>query len=129
MQLPCRRSLVVLLAALFAALPAQSLFGTSYRCHMTGEVSTTHCCAGHRVEACHAQVERPDCCELMRGEARPSVPATRSAGQDAASVALAATFAPALAPRAAVEALHSPPPVEPRPPGPARFLMKCSLLI
>ncbi|HKP56078.1 MAG TPA: hypothetical protein VJV78_05150 [Polyangiales bacterium] len=123
------RFLVGLAAAAFAALPAQPLVGTSYLCHMTGEVSGTHCCAGKRAESCHAQIERADCCEVMPSHGQPTAPATRSSSQDAPVLALIAAPAVVVVARAPAQWIRPAEPADARPPGPPRFLANCSFLI
>jgi hypothetical protein len=120
--------LMALLAATFVALTALPFAGTSYLCHMTGKVSESRCCGAHRENACHAQVEQPDCCELMQAHGPAIAADTRAYSHDVPIAALIdaptvamivlAPIPPGLSPR---EALH--------PPRPPRFLLNCALLI
>jgi hypothetical protein len=124
---------LVVFAVAFVALPAQALTGTSYLCRMTGKVSESHCCAAKRAQvsrACYAQVQAPDCCELIQAHGRATAAATRTHSQDvpAAAMILAPAFAlPARRPRS--EASHESTVAKTHPPGPPRFLMNCTFLI
>jgi hypothetical protein len=118
-----------LIAAAFMALPGQVLVNTSYLCHMTGRVSESRCCAGKHTDACQAQVERPDCCELMQARGQATAPALRTSSQEVPAVALIGTNDFSLVARNPVARLHKPPLAEIHPPGPPRFLVNCSLLI
>ncbi|HET6334305.1 MAG TPA: hypothetical protein VFG30_13875 [Polyangiales bacterium] len=124
-----RTRLLALFAAAFLALPAQVLVNTSYLCHMTGRVSESRCCAGKHADICQAQVEQQDCCELMQTRGHATAPAIRGSSNDFPTAALFAAPAFSLLVRAPSEPRHEPIPVDTHPPGPPRFLMKCSLLI
>lgn len=124
-----RTRLLALFAAACMALPAQALVNTSYLCHMTGRVSESRCCAGKHADICRAQVEQQDCCELMQTRGQATAPAIRGSSHEFPTAALLAAPAFALLVRAASEPARELPPVDTHPPGPPRFLMKCSLLI
>jgi hypothetical protein len=130
MRLLWTRFLVVSLAALFAALPAQAQIGASYLCHMTGRVSDTHCCTGTHAEVCHPQVEQPDCCELLQAQGHAITPATRSSGtQDAPVYALIPAPVFSRIAHSVAQPMRGPWQAAARPPGRPRFLVNCSLLI
>jgi hypothetical protein len=120
--------LMALLAATFVALTALPFTSTSYLCHMTGKVSESRCCSGYRENACHAQVEQPDCCELMQGQGPATAADTRACSHDVPIAALidAPTFAMIL--QTPVTPVPSPR-AQLHPPRPPRFLLNCALLI
>jgi hypothetical protein len=124
-----RTALLALLAAAFVALPAQAFARASYFCHMTGQVSESHCCAGKHVSArCGAQIEQQDCCALMLSEGHGSAPATRVSSPHVAAAALLGTMAAFVA-LGSVKQPHARATPDLHPPGPARFLAHCAFLI
>ena len=123
-----RTRLLGLLSAIVLTIPATAFAQPGYLCRMTGEVSASCCCAKKQVsKRCEAEIKR-SCCQLIEAERTiaPSVAPDTSrliaAPMVAAIVAQFAldssgwTYKPTLA-----RITH--------PPGPPRFLVKCSFLI
>jgi hypothetical protein len=131
MRLP-RTHLLALLVATLVALPAQTFARTRFLCHMTGEVSSSCCCAGTKASETHeAQAKRQDCCELVQVHAGARNAATRASLNDVPAAPLAEMLALEVAPLAPATVARAPNAAFTfqHPPGPPLFLAHCSFLI
>ena len=126
-----RAALLTLLTAAFVAMPAQGFARISYFCHMTGAVSERCCCADeHELQPRSAQLQAPDCCDLLKAESNAAAPATRVASHDAPPAVMVLAIASALLADAQMaQQPGEPPTLDTHPPGPPRFLVHCSFLI
>lgn len=130
-MLGLRSRLLVVVAAVFVAVPALVTANVSYLCRMTGQVSSDCCCAGdqHAAPPSGAQVEREECCQLLKSPAHAASSMPREVAQNvppAAPLALVWLKPRSVASRVAhVTREDRPPPAL----GPPRFLRHCAFLI
>ena len=124
-----RTRLLGLLGAIVLTIPATAFAQPGYLCRITGQISSSCCCAAkHASRGCESEVRKASCCQLVEAERTiaPSVTpdssrllAAPAAAELPVQIALpkaAWTYAPRVA-----RITH--------PPGPPRFLVNCSFLI
>ena len=123
-----RTRLLGLLSAIALAIPAFAAAQPGYLCRMTGQVSTSCCCAKKHTKQCGPEVTRGSCCQLIEADHSVAPSATPDTSRSIAGPVVL-TILERL-PLSREVRTHAPEPARiTHPPGPARFLVKCSFLI
>lgn len=124
-----RTRMLGLLSAIVFAIPAAVFAQPGYLCLSTGQVSVSCCCASkHASKRCEPEVKRQSCCQLIEAE-HSVAPSVASDSSRLVAAAVVATPLPQFAMVSTGWASEPEPARVTHPPGPPRFLVKCSFLI
>lgn len=129
-MLAIRSKFLGLFTAIVLAVPASVLAQPSYLCRISGQISTSCCCAVKHRPHREAQVERKGCCDVIEAAQISTTTVGPESARTFASPVVVAKLDARVSPRL-IEQEHPPFRLRPTagPPGPPRFLAHCSLLI
>lgn len=121
---------VSLFSALLALWSAVSVAQPSYHCRISGQISTSCCCASKHESSSETLIKSADCCDLIEAAQASNMTVLPDDSRELAATSVVETVAALAEPRVPEEPHdHYAWLPWPHPLGPPRFIANCSLLI